>query len=628
MIKEKINPSDVEIKNLINNYKSKKFDTAIELATKLTQKYPTNQFSWKVLGALLGITGKKTQALNANTQAVNLSPNDFEAQNNLGNSLKALGKLKEAVNCFKKSVSLKPDYAGTYYNLATCLQEIGKFEESKINYKKFISLKPNYTEAYFNLGNVLKELNEYEQAEINYKNAIKLDPNHVESYNNLGIVLRYLGRLEESEKNYNQAIKLNPNYVEAYNNLGLTKQELGKLEESKTCFKKVISIKSDFDYAHYNLGITLEKLEKFNESKESYENAIKFNSNNANYFNNLGMVLQELGELEESELNYKKAINLNANHVDANFNLSMLLNLKGDLKKGFNLYTWRYHETKKFVKAPRKEFIWNGIDEIKNKNFLVYEEQGIGDIIQFYRYLNLLELKGAHVIFKVKLNLHRLFKNLNSNIKITENLPEEDKIDFETPLLSLPNIFKTEINSIPNSVPYLNAEDEVVKRWAKRLNTDKFKIGICWQGSKKKIDRGRSFPLFLFKDISKLNGIELINLYKGEEENQILNIDFDLTTLGKNFDNGNNAFIDTAGVMMNCDLIITSDTAIAHLAGALGCPVWVALKYVPDWRWMLDRKDSPWYPTMKLYRQKNLNDWDFVFKLIKEDLVKILKNKL
>ena len=628
MSKEKLNPSDVEIKNLIDNYKNKKFDEAIKIATKLTQKYPLNQFSWKVLGALLGIEGKKIDALNANNQAVNLSPKDFEAQNNLGNSLKALGKFNEAVNSYKNSISLKPDYAGAYYNLAICLQKLGKFEESKINYEKFISLKSDYTEAYFNLGNVLQELNEYKQAVVNYKNAIYLKPNYTEAYNNLGIVLRNLGRLEESEKNYNKAIKLNPNYAEAYNNLGLTKQELGKLEEAKTCFEKVISIKSDFDNAHYNLGLTLEKLEKFNESKESYENAIKLNSNDADYYNNLAMVLQELGEIEESERNYKKAIKLNAYHVDANFNLSMLLNLKGELKKGFSLYKWRYHETKKFVKAPKKEFIWNGIDSIKNKNFLVYEEQGIGDIIQFYRYLNLLELKGANIIFKVKSSLHRLFKNSNSNIEITENLPKEGKINFECPLLSLPNIFKTEINSIPNSIPYLKAESKTVKKWAKKLNTDKFKIGICWQGSKKKIDRGRSFPLSLFKDISKLNGVELISLYKGEEENQISNIDFNLTTLGKDFDSGNNAFIDTAGVMMNCDLIITSDTVIAHLGGALGCPVWVALKYIPDWRWMLDRKDSPWYPTMKLYRQKNLNNWDFVFKLIKEDLVKILKNKL
>ena len=591
MSKEKLNPSDVEIKNLIDNYKSKKFDVAIKLATKLTQKYPFNQFAWKVLGALLGITGKKIEALNANKQAVNLSPKDFEAQNNLGNSLKALGKLNEAINCYKYSVSLKPGYVEAYYNLAICFQELGKFKESKIIFEKFISLKSDYAEAYFNLGNVLYELNEHEQAEINYKNTIKLKPSFPKAYNNLGLVLSELGKLEESEKNFNLAIKLNPKYSEAYNNLGMTKKELGKLDEAKTCF----------------------------------ENAIKLNTKNANYYNELGVVLYELGKIEESEQNYKKAIKLNNNHVLANFNLSILLNLKGELKKGFDLYKWRYHEIKKIVKGPRKEFIWNGIDVIKNKNFLVYEEQGMGDIIQFYRYLNLLESKGANIIFKVKSKLHRIFKNSNNNIKIIENLPEGFKIDFECPLLTLPNIFKTEINSIPNSIPYLKAESEIVERWAKKLNKNTFKIGICWQGSKKEVDRGRSFPLSLFKDISKLNRIELISLYKGEEENQILNIDFDLTTLGKDFDNGNDAFIDTAAVMMNCDLIITSDTSIAHLAGALGCPVWVALKHTPDWRWMLDRNDSPWYPTMTLYRQKNLNDWDYVFKLIKEDILKILK---
>jgi tetratricopeptide (TPR) repeat protein len=621
---ENHNPTNAEIKELIDNYKSKKFNLAIKLATSLTQRYPSNQFCWKVLGALLGIKGKKREALNANRKAVNLSPKDFESQNNLGNALKALGKLEEAINSYKTSVLLKPDYAGAYYNLALCLQTIGKLEESKITYEKFIYLKSDYPEAYFNLGNVLQKLNEYEKAEINFKKALKLNPSYTEAYNNLGVVLRLLGRLEESEKNFEQVIKLNPNYFEAYNNLGLTQQELGKHEEAIISFRKAIYIKSDFEEAHYNLGIALDELGKFDESKESYKNAIKLNSNNADYHNNIGMVLQELGKLDGSEQSYNKAIKLNGDHADANFNLSMLLNLKGELKKGFNLYNWRYRKNKSFIKAPSKELVCNSIDEVKNKNFLVYEEQGIGDIIQFYRYLNLPQLNKSNVTFKVKSNLHRLLKNSNNNIKITDNFPKRSNIDFECPLLSLPNLFKTEINSIPNYVPYLKAESKNVERWAQKLKSDKFKIGICWQGSKKKIDRGRSFSLSLFKDISKLREVELISLYKGEEENQILNIDFNLRTLGNDFDKGNDAFIDTAAVMKNCDLIITSDTVIAHLAGALGCPVWVALKLIPDWRWMLNRKDSPWYPTMTLYRQKNLNDWNFVFKLIKEDLFKIL----
>ena len=160
-------------------------------------------------------------------------------------------------------------------------------------------------------------------------------------------------------------------------------------------------------------------------------------------------------------------------------------------------------------------------------------------------------------------------------------------------------MFKTHLDTIPSMISYLNADNEKVKSWSKILKKDFFKVGICWQGSKNKIDFGRSFPLALFKDISKLPNIELISLHKGEGENQIKDINFELTTLGDDFDVGENAFEDTAAIMMNCDLIITSDTATAHLAGALGRPTWVALKKVPDWRWMLEQNQSPWYPNMK-----------------------------
>ena len=190
--------------------------------------------------------------------------------------------------------------------------------------------------------------------------------------------------------------------------------------------------------------------------------------------------------------------------------------------------------------------------------------------------------------------------------------------------MSLPYLFKTNINTIPSKKSYLSADHKRVKLWSERLTKDTFKVGICWQGSKNKIDFGRSFPLTLFKDISKLPNIELISLHKGEGENQIKDINFELTTLGDDFDAGENAFEDTAAIMMNCDLIITSDTATAHLAGALGCTTWVALKKVPDWRWMLEQNHSPWYPSMKLYRQKDLGDWDHVFEIIKRDLESLI----
>ena len=216
---------------------------------------------------------------------------------------------------------------------------------------------------------------------------------------------------------------------------------------------------------------------------------------------------------------------------------------------------------------------------------------------------------------------------IDKDIVLVDCFPDNDQIDFETPIMSLPFLFNTNLDTIPAKIPYLFTNDNNILSWAKRLTKSTFKVGICWQGSKNKIDYGRSFSLSLFEGISKIPNVELISLHKGEGEKQIKEVNFDLTILDNNFDSGENAFVDTAAVMMNCDLIVTSDTAIAHLAGALGCPTWVVLKKVPDWRWMLERKDSPWYPNLTLYRQKQINNWTHVFDKIEMDLQSLIKEK-
>ena len=223
--------------------------------------------------------------------------------------------------------------------------------------------------------------------------------------------------------------------------------------------------------------------------------------------------------------------------------------------------------------------------------------------------------------------MHALLSSLDNNIVLVDSFPDNGQFDFETPIMSLPFLFNTNLDTIPAKIPYLFINDNNKMSWAKRLTKSKFKVGICWQGSKNKIDYGRSFPLSLFEEISKIPNVELISLHKGEGEKQIKRVKFNLTKLGKNFDSGKNAFVDTAAVMMNCNLIVTSDTAIAHLAGALGCPTWVVLKKVPDWRWVLERKNSPWYPNVTLYRQKQIDNWTQVFDKILRDLQSLLKEK-
>ncbi|MDC1444523.1 hypothetical protein N8366_00005, partial [Amylibacter sp.] len=306
-------------------------------------------------------------------------------------------------------------------------------------------------------------------------------------------------------------------------------------------------------------------------------------------------------------------------------NMGLAYLCQGSLEEGFKLNEWRLKKKKRTVAPARANFIWDGKQSLNNKRFVAYAEQGLGDMIQFCRYLPFLEQKGADVTFKVKPALHALLQTMDSNVTLNTTNADEGQIDFEAPLMSLPHLFKTHLKTIPSMNPYLYADRARTKTWGERLHTDRFKIGICWQGSMAKIDVGRSFPLSLFEGISKAPNVELISLHKGEGEHQIKDISFDLTTLGADFDVGQDAFLDTAAVMMNCDLIITSDTAIAHLAGALGCQTWVALKHVPDWRWMLDRSDSPWYPTMTLYRQKTPGNWADVFSTVEQKLLSKLE---
>ncbi|MDC0121723.1 tetratricopeptide repeat protein, partial [Amylibacter sp.] len=359
---------------------------------------------------------------------------------------------------------------------------------------------------------------------------------------------------------------------------------------------------------------------KLKEAIVAYNKALAIKPDYAEAYNNMGVNLQDQGKLDEAITSYKKALSLKPDYAEAYNGLGLAHLCQGRLEEGFNFNEWRLRKNKRTAAPARAKFIWDGKQSLDNKRFVVYEEQGLGDIIQFCRYLPFLEQKGADVTFKVKPALHALLQTLDSDITLSTTDTDETQIDFEAPLMSLPHLFKTHLEIIPSTNPYLYADHDRKKTWGKKLRTDRFKIGICWQGSKTKVDVGRSFPLSLFEGISKAPNVELISLHKGEGEHQIEDISFELTTFGADFDFGDDAFLDTAAVMMNCDLIITSDTAVAHLAGALGCQTWVVLKHVPDWRWMLDRSDSPWYSTMTLYRQKIPGDWACVFDAINRNL--------
>ena len=604
---------DQDLLKAKSHAKKGKTAEAQNLYQGVLQAFPKNKRAQKGLAALnqssASVNGPPQDAINqllnlynqgqlaaAVEQATALTrqyPEAFIVWNILGAANKGLGRADEASAAFKKVTVLNPNYVDGFNNLGVTLKDQGKLDKAIEAYNKALSLKPDYAKAYNNMGIALNDQSKHEEAIEAYNKALLLKPDYADAYYNMGTVFKDQGKLEEAIEVYNKALSFNPDYAEAYNNMGNALKLKGKSEEAIGAYNKAIAIKPDY----------------------------------ADAYNNMGIALNDQSKQEEAIEAYNKALLLKPNYADAYYNMSFAYNLQGEFQKGLELFEWRLKKKDFGVRLPRDELSWDGSKAIEGKQFVIYEEQGLGDIIQFCRYLPLLEQKGAKITFKVKQKLHTLLYTLDCNVVLTESFPNEKKINFEAPLMSLPYLFKTNLETIPEMASYLSADHLKVVSWGKRLSKDKFKIGICWQGSKNKIDVGRSFPLSLFEGISGLPNVELISLHKGEGEEQIKEIKFDLTNLGDDFDAGDDAFIDTAAVMANCDLIITSDTAIAHLSGALGCQTWVALKHSPDWRWMLDRNDSPWYPTMTLYRQKQRGNWKYVFDEMKQDLGLLLQQE-
>ena len=331
----------------------------------------------------------------------------------------------------------------------------------------------------------------------------------------------------------------------------------------------------------------------------------------------------ELKRLDEALASYDRAIALKPGYADAYLNRALIRLLVGRYKEGWADYEWRWEtktcpSTRPNIKVPT----WQG-EDLSGRHLLVFTEQGLGDIIQFARYLPLLARYGCEITFLAPANLARLLGPSIHPLEVVSEIKGISGIDFQTALMSLPHRFNIELSSIPNKVSYLKAEPELEASYKSRIGASGFKVGIAWQGNPSgRIDEGRSIPLERFIPLGRIPGVRLISLQKhvGLDQLACLPKDVGIESLGNELDNGSDAFCDTAAVMNSLDLIITSDTSIAHLAGALGRPTWVALKYVPDWRWMLDRDDSPWYPTLRLFRQSQRDDWIQVFAKIEREL--------
>ena len=436
------------------------------------------------------------------------------------------------------------------------------------------------------------------------------------------------GNLIEAKKVCEFIIKKEPLNSDALHLLGVIEYKAYNYKIAELLISKAILINPNNSSFYSNLGHVLKKINKIKDALLSYDKAISLKPDYAEAYHNRGIVLKELNKIEEALSDYDKAISLKPDYAEFYWNKSLVLLLKGDYKSGFKLYEKRWDAPSVGFFNYRKNFskpFWNGTQDLKNKTILLLSEQGLGDTIQFCRYIDLVKNLGARVLFQVPKKLFSLLKNLKSVDQFLIEGNALPKYDYYCTLLSLPFAFRTEIKTIPSNIPYLNISQDRIIKWKNYLGRKDFKIAISWQGGKSKVDSGRSFPLKLFKNISNIRGVRLISLQKNEGSEQLIDGNLEIQTLPKNFDNSGEEFLDSAAIMKSVDLVITGDTSLTHLAGALGVNTWLALKHVPDWRWLIDKQNSPWYTCHRIFRQKKLDDWQQVFLDMEKEIKILLK---
>jgi hypothetical protein len=439
------------------------------------------------------------------------------------------------------------------------------------------------------------------------------------------IGLHNAGRLHEAQQTYRQVVAAAPANARAWHLLGVTAYQLGEYKSAADCAQRSLELNPDQADVHNNLGLVFHDQGMLDEAAECYRRALTLNPTYATAFYNLAHTLREQKRLSEAADCCHSALQLLPGNIESHVALGAIHLLGGDFEHGWPEYEWRLKADAayEFALSQFKQPQWKG-EPLTGKTILLHSEQGLGDTIQFVRYAPLFSATGANVLVGCKRPLIKLLEScpgINCLLSDGDPLPP---YDFYSPLVSVPNVLRTTLDTIPANVPYVFADPVLVAQWREKLASEKgYRIGINWRGQGGQGSfRQRDIPLQHFLALTSLPSVQLIPLQKdlSPADSDLLAESPRITSPDADFDTAHGAFMDTAAITMNVDLVITCDTAIAHLAGALGVPVWVALPFVPDWRWLLDRADSPWYPTMRLFRQKSPGDWTGVFQEIRAAL--------
>jgi len=652
-------------------YQSGNLQQAEAVCRQILDNKPDNSDAWHLLGMIALRGGRNDIAIQHISKAIQMNPNNHSFYHDLGLSLMINGAQDEAIRNFSKTLELKPDHAGAHFQTCFILQQQNRLEEAAKSYeqaimfqpnnaevhnnmgsifmkqnkieaainsiKRALALKPTYAEAYVNLGIALIEKGLFDEAIENCNKAIELDSGYAEAYLNLGNAIIEKGLFDEAIVNYNIAIELDTGYSEAYVSLGNALREKGLLDDSADNYKKALTLKPDIAEAYNNLGAVLIEKGQLDDAIRNIEKALNLWPNSEDVYNNLGFAFVRKGMLEEAIDAYKKALTFRPDFALIHNNLGITYLLSGDFAKGWKEYEWR-QIADKYESFPGLG--WDG-SPLGGRTLLINAEQGVGDEIMYASCLPDVISKGGSYVLECDRRLMPLFSRSFHGITIIrrpdkDEKKDEDMTDIDLNVFngSLPLYFRPDLSSFPQQKSYLIPDKQKVEIWRERFKElgEGLKVGISWRGGRKAdIKRMRSItleqcagPFSITEETKKFrfSKIYLMNLQYGDcseeiqefkEKTGITVHDWEDADPMKDLDN-------FAAQIAALDLVVSVDNSTVHIAGALGVPVWALLPFACDWRWMQDFEDTPWYESVRLYRQRSPGEWDGVLERVESDL--------
>ncbi len=639
------------IKEGVRLINERKFLEAVETLREATRKEDNKHDAYSNLGVALAELKRLAEAEAAFREAVRFKPQIAGTHANLGMACFHQGKFKEAEEPLRQAVGLEPNNAAFLLHLGGALEALNRIQEAEAAYRAALAAQPGNPDCHFRLGKALERLKKPADAEKCFRAATQLKSNHADFWAALGGVLEAQGQSRAAADAFDVAVKLQPKNPEFVNNLGIILANLYQYAEAEAAYRRALQIDPKSAMVHSNLGNCLRSQGRLDEAITILLEAIRLRPNYPEAHNNLGIAYVQKRLTTEAAACYEEALRLRPNYPEAHLNRSFLWLSGGDFQRGWAEYEWRFKLKNRQVpgKAPQ----WDG-KPLDGRRLLLHCEQGLGDAVQFMRYAALIPRgSGGTIAIECPEALVELARTCPGIDHVVKQGQKADGFDISFPVMSVARILGTNLSNIPGgkkggvqkgtgtfsagitdscqsealgggkgarplldgTVPYFRPDPARVAHWRAELDLiPGRKIGISWQGNRDhKMDRLRSLPLAAFAPLAKARGVSLCSIQKGFGTEQLTDGTADGVPVRDFGSLASASYADTAALIKALDLVVTVDTSIAHVAGAIGAPVWVMVQYAADWRWLTERSDTPWYPTMRLFRQTTLGDWAGVF---------------